>query len=105
MYDWNFIFGSASYEGRAARHRSNCTPEEAAAGAGHMGFVAILEIIPYQYEELDAETAEHAIELARDAVKRGAAMTASARSVHADGSLHKHLAIIGSDYEDGEVAA
>jgi hypothetical protein len=82
-----FIFGDEACPLRLKRHVSFASPAEREAGAGHDGWVCVVEQGPDQYEEMDARSQEHAIRLACDSVDMGWARTASVQMVHADGSI------------------
>jgi hypothetical protein len=82
-----FIFGDEACAPRLSRHVSNASPAEREAGAGHDGWVCVVEMGPDQFEEMDARSQDHATRLACDSVDMGWARTASVQMVHADGSI------------------
>jgi hypothetical protein len=93
-YSQAFIFGADAHAGRLARR----TPE--GVEHGHKGFVVVLEIRTGEYDELDADSVEHAGRLAEMWVDNRMAQTASIQKVNADGSL-TYLGLV-SPKEQGE---
>lgn len=86
-YTFEQIFGAEFAALRAKRHRSHASPAEAAAGAGHLGFVVVLEMGANEYQELDADSELHADNLANNWSVNGNIRSASVQRVAADGSV------------------
>jgi hypothetical protein len=86
-YTFSDIFGAEFAALRAKRHRRFATWAEAQAGAGHLGFVVVLEVRTGAYQELDADSEEHAMNLARNWTLNGGIQSASVQRVAEDGSI------------------
>lgn len=92
-HSFAFIFGADAVAGRALRR----TP--VGVEHGHKGAVCIVELRPGEYEELDADSVEHARTLATAWVQRHMAISASVWSVNARGELHGKPEIIAPEFE------
>lgn len=86
-YTFDQIFGAEFAALRAKRHKQFCTPVELAAGAGHNGYVIVLEMGANAYQELDADSEAHADNLAKNWSINGGIRGASVQRVTADGSV------------------
>lgn len=94
-YDAGFIFGKASCAGRLARRTAPGVEH------GHKGFVVVLELRQGVYDELDADSAEHAETIGRAWVDNGMCLTASVQQVRENGGI-KCRKIIAPEPEAAE---
>ena len=86
-YTFDQIFGAEFAALRGKRHKRHASPAELAAGAGHNGFVVVLEVNANAYQELDADSEEHGDNLAKNWSINGGIRGASVQRVGADGSI------------------
>lgn len=94
MHTFDFIFHSADAKaGRLARHISNCSPAEVAAGAGHENVVVTFRK-GEEWQELDARSLDHALRLAETWMLQSLAIDeAQIHTVDPDGALGIRLKV------------
>jgi hypothetical protein len=72
--------------------------------AGNTTHIVWAEVAPGEMVELDAQSEQHARKLAHDWLRRGAAISASARPVRRDGTVKKSLGVWDDRHLDEMVA-